>query len=207
MGVMLSTDAGYSNGKNLGKPVNDCFGFLTQTLGTPILRVVPPCDDARSVLGSFQYTPGATAHDLTCMVSQSDSVVTSDVLAGATAIPIGGQLNGFDGSAVTANDYVVVQYEDGTWGAILVTSATALVLTVPATSQKILKDSKIFFMGVAGDHPNRQFRTTASTAYVFNSGDFRVRAATSSKKASPLLFYSGNATAAGVLHYLNYWYD
>lgn len=207
MSVVLSTDGGYVNGQNMGKPVNDTFGYLTQTAGTPIVRVIPPCLDARSVAGSFRYRPAATAHLLTIMVSQAESVVTSDVLAGATVIPIGGVMNGFDGSPIAANDYIIVQYEDGTWGSILVTSFTGTNITVPATSQKILKNSKVFLMGAAADHPNRTFQTVASTVYDFVSGDFRVRAATSSKKESPLLFYSPNGTNAGFLEFLNYWFD
>lgn len=207
MSVVLSTDGGYVNGQNMGKPVNDTFGYLTQAANTPIVRAIPPCQDARTVVGSFRYRPTTTAHLLTIMVSQSDTVVTSDAAVGATTINVGGVMNGFDGSAITANDYIIVQYEDGTWGAILVTSFAGTTITVPALAQKILKNSKVFLMGVAADHPNRQFNTLASTVYDFVSGDFRVRAATSSKKESPLLFYSPNSTNAGFLEFLNYWFD
>lgn len=206
MGVMLSTDGGLQNGINVGKPLNDCYGYLTQAIATPIVRVIPPCDDLRSCVGSFAYKPAGTAHDLTIMVTMNETLVTSDVAAGATSIPVGATLTAFDGTAIAANDYIIVQYEDGTWVPMVVSAGT-LTLTVPATAQKILKGTKVFLMGVAADHPNRQFRTEASTMFTFTAGDFRIRAATGSKKASPLLFYSGNATAAGVLHYLSYYFD
>lgn len=207
MGVLLATESGYSNGKNMGNPVNDCYGYLTQTAGTEIVRVVPPHSEARSCLGNFAYMSAGTAHLLTVMVAMDETIVTSDVAAGATVIPVGKMPDGFDGGQLTANDYIIVQYEDGTWGAIKVTSVANLNITVPATSQKILANSKLFMMGVAADHPNRQFQTIASTMYQFIASDFRVRGATSSKKGSPLLFYSPNNVAAGTLHYLNYYFD
>lgn len=206
MGVMLSTDGGLQNGINVGKPLNDCYGYLTQAAGTPITRVIPPCEDLRSCLGSFRYRPAGTAHLLTVMVSMSDTLVTSDVLAGATAIPVGGLLSAFDGSAIATGDYIITQYEDGTWVAMLC-SAGGLSLTVPATTAKIKAGTKVFMMGAAADHPNRTFQTVASTVFDFSSGDFRIRAATGSKKASPLLFYSPNNVAAGFSEFVAYYFD
>lgn len=206
MGVMLTTDGGLQNGINVGKPLNDCYGYLTQAAGTPIVRVIPPADDLRSCLGSFRYTPGATAHLLTVMVAMSETLVTSDVAAGATSIPVGGLLSAFDGSAIASGDYIITQLEDGTWVPMLC-SAGGLTLTVPATAQKIKAGTKVFMMGAAADHPNRTFQTTASTVYDFVAGDFRIRAATGSKKASPLLFYSPNNVAAGFSHFVAYYFD
>jgi len=207
MGVMLATDGGLQNNINVGKPLNDCYGYITQAANTPIVRVIPPCDDLRSCLGSFQYKPAATAHLLTCMVAMSESLVTSEVASGGTVIPVGGALTAFDASAIANGDYVIVQYEDGTWVPLVVSGVSALNLTVPATTQKILKGSKIFMMGVASDHPNRGFQTVASTLYTFNAGDFRIRGATGSKKASPLLMYSPNTTNAGFFDYVAFYFD
>lgn len=206
MGVLLATEGGLQNGINVGKPLNDCYGWLTQTFGTPIVRVVPPCDDLRSCLGSFQYRSSTTAHLLSVMVAMSETIVTSDAAAGATALAVGAALSAFDGTPISANDYIITQLEDGTWVPMVVSAGT-LTLTVPALAGKVKAGTKVFMMGVAADHPNRSFQTVASSTFTFNSGDFRIRAATGSKKASPLLFYSPNNVIAGNLDYLAYYFD
>lgn len=199
-----ATDTGAADGNY----INDCYGSVTQTAGTAITRVIPPNSGARACLGNFKYVPAATAHTLTAMVVVQTLSVTSDAASGQAVVPISSIPTSFDGSILAANDWLVLQYEDGSWAAHLVSSLSGLNVTVSANlTAKVLKDSVAYFMGAPGDHTTRQFTTIASTSYDFIASDFRIRAATSPLPNQPILFHSNNATNAGTLHHMSYYYD
>lgn len=200
----LSTDTGTTNGGY----INDCYGSLTQTAGTAITRVIPPREGARACVGNFKYVPAATAHTITMMVVLAEVTVISEAAASQAVVSLSAIPTAADGSILAANDYLILQYEDGSWNAHLVSSLSGTAVTVGTSfSQKIPKSSRAFFMGAPADHTSRQFLTIASTAYDFVASDFRIRAATSALPNQPILVHSNNATNAGNLHHLSYYYD
>lgn len=203
----LTTEGGFSAEKNVGKPLNDCYGSLTQTAGTEITRVIPPCDEARSCVGAFAYLPAATAHLLTMMTAQAESIVATDLAAAGTVLSVGDNPALWDGVVSAASDWVILQYEDLSWNAHKISSVSGKALTISAVGKKVLANTKVFFMGAPADHSARQFQTVASTLFTFPGGEFRQRAATSSKKASPILFHSPNTTNAGSSQYLAFYFD
>ena len=203
----VTTDGGFSSDKSVGNPLNDCYGSLTQTAGTEILRVIPPCDGARSCVGNFAYLPAATAHALTVMMTQAESLVATDLDASGTVLGVGDNPALWDGVVSAANDFIIIQYEDMSWNAHKISSVSGKNLTINAVTKKVLANSKVFFMGAPADHSSRQFQTVASTLFNFIASDFRIRAGTGSRKASPILFHSPNTTNAGILQYLSFYFD
>lgn len=203
MALGMATDSGTTAGNYL----NDCYGSSTQAFGTPITRVIPPKSTGRACVGNFKYINSTTAHTLTMMVTLAQTTVASEAASGATTVTLTTIPTAADGSILAANDYLIMQYEDGSWASFLVSSLSGLVVTVPALAQKILKNSVVYFMGAPGDHTSRQFAMPASTTYDFIASDFRIRAATGALPGQPILVHSNNATATGVLSHLSYYYD
>lgn len=192
----------------VGQPVNDCFGTKTAAAGTAFTRLAPPKSGARTITGTFTYDCGATAHTVTFMTAQDKTTVGSEAASGQAVVAVSGGLVGADGGVITANDYVVVQYEDGSWGELIVSSVSGLNLTMTASlTKKITKGTKIFMMGVASDHTDRQWIMKASTQYTYPGGDTRARSATSALPEQPILVHSNNSTAQGYLTCLSVWYE
>lgn len=203
----LLTEGGIVEGKVVGNPVNDCYGSLTAAIATEITRIIPPHPTARACVGSWSYLPAGTAHLLTLMVTVAETIATSEAAAGQAVVAFGSLPDSYDGGQIAANDWVIMQHEDGTYGAYKVSSISGKNVTMSSNlTKKVLINTKIYFMGAPGDHVNRQFQTVASTQYKFDASDFRVRAATG-RTGTPILFHSPNATAAGTLQHLNYYYD
>lgn len=204
MSVFNSTDSGTPD----GIPLNDAYGTLTQSAGTEITRVIPPNPDGRACVGNFRYEAAATAHTLTPMTTLQTLACASDALSGQAVIAFDSLPITPDGTLIAASDWIIAQYEDGTWVPHKVSSLSGLNVTVSANlTQKILAGSKIHFMGAPADHSLRQMTMKASTTTDFLAGDFRVRAATGSAKDTPILVHSNNATNAGTLYWLSYYYD
>lgn len=199
----LTTDSGTSAGNYL----NDCYGSLTQTAGTEILRVVPPRDGAPGCVGNFRYEAAATAHTLTMMMVTSSTTVATDAASGQAVVNMSGTLTDASGGAVAASDFLVLQYESGVWEAHKVSSVSGLAITVTANlTAKIKAGSIAYCMGAPADHAARQFTMKASTTTDFIASDNRVQAARS-VEGNPILVHSNNATNAGTLYWLSYYYD
>lgn len=191
-----------------GKFINDCYGSLTQTAGTVITRVVPPAEGLRACVGSFRYEAAATAHSLTMMVAVDEVEVSSEAASGQAVVNMNRVPTAGDGSVIANTDFFIIQYEDGSWAVHKVSSASGKAITMTANlSQAVLKGAKAFFMGAPGDHTDRIWTMKASTITVFDASDFRIRAASGSYLNSPILVHSDNATNAGTLYYLSYYYD
>lgn len=199
----MATDSGTTAGNYL----NDCYGTTTQTAGTAITRVIPPKATGRACVGNWKYTAAATAHTITMMVTLAQTTVASEAASGATTVTLTTIPTAADGSILAANDFLIMQYEDGSWASFLVSSLSGLVVTVPALAQKILKNSVAYFMGAPGDHASRQFTVPASGTYDFIASDFRIRAATGLLPGQPILVHSNNATNAGTMYHTSYYYD
>lgn len=204
MAVFNSTDSGAAD----GIPLNDAYGTITQAANTVITRVIPPNPDGRSCVGSLQYEAAATAHTLSLMTTIDTVTASSDAASGQAVLPISRNPVTPDGTLVAANDWFIVQHEDGTWNAYMVSSVSGLNITMTANlTGKVLAGSRVHFMGAPADHSLRQFTMKASTTYKFDAGDFRIRMATGSAKNTPILVHSNNATNAGTLYHTSYYFD
>lgn len=203
MAVLATSDGGAS-----GTPLNDCYGSLTQTAGTVIKRLIPPVPGARSCVGNWSYTAAATAHSLVFLVPFAQVAANSTADSGQAVINLNQVPTAADGSIIAANDYIVTQYDDGEWSEHLISSVSGAAITVSANfSKDVPQGAAVYFMGAPADHTNRTFTCDASTTTSFPAGDFRVRAATSPLPNQPILAYSANATNAGTLKWLNFFYD
>ena len=204
MPVPISTDNGLAN----GNPINDCYGSLTQTAGTVITRVIPPRSDGRACVGSWSYEAAATAHTLTLMTCQSKTTVASDAAASQAVVAFANLPVTYDATLLAANDWCILNHEDGSFGAYMVSSVSGSNVTFSSNlSQKVKAGTVIYFMGAPADHSSRAFTMKASTTTTFIGGDFRVRAAAAPNINEPILVHSNNATNAGTLYYLNFYYD
>lgn len=187
--------------------VNDAYGTKTETAGTIIKRVIPPRSGARAKVGGLSYTAAATAHTLSVLTTVNTVSVASEAASGQAVVNISSVPTTFDGSIVAANDWFVLQYEDGTWDAHIVNSISGKAVTFAANlSQKVLADSQAFFMGAPADHSDRQFTIDASQTLTIAGGDDRLGFGTGSSNGTPILVHSTNATNAGLLRWLAYYY-
>jgi len=188
--------------------VNDAYGSKTETADTVILRVVPARVGARATVLSWAYKSGTTAHTLTFLTCMDETTVSSDAASGQAVVNVARVPTAGDGSLLAANDFAVLQHEDGTWGGYKVSSISGLAVTFTGNlTAKVLKGTKFFFHAAPGDHSDRAVSTVASTEHIFGGGDSRHVACAATKKGQPILIHSNNATAAGVLRWLGYGYD
>ena len=196
-----------SNGLTSGDPVNDAFGSSTQTAGTAITRAIPPRVGTRAHVSGFSYTAAATAHTVTMLTVLDTKSVASEAAASQAVVALNSIPTAADGSILAANDYLILQYEDGSWEPHLVSSLSGLNVTVSASfSKKILKGSTAYFMGAPGDHSNRQYTIDASQTFTIAGSTDRVCAAAATAKNQPILVHSNNATNAGILRWVAYSY-
>lgn len=204
MPAYLSSRLAYND-----QPVNDCYGNKTASLDVPITRVIPPRTGARAKVASWRYTAAGTAHTLTMMPALDSAKVATEAAVSATTLTVDDQLVGLDGGVIAAADWIVVQLEDGTWVTATVSSVSGNIITVAAAfsaTKKVLKNSKVYFMGAPADHTDRQFVLTASTSTEFIGSDLRVCSGTAAMNDEPLLVHVDNITAAGNLRWVAYVY-
>lgn len=202
------TESGMVGGVLTGEFLNDCYGSLTQTAGTVITRTIPPNSGGRACIGWLSYDCSTTAHTLTVMVAMSEVAASSEAASGQAVVNLSSIPTAFDGSILAANDFMIVQHEDGSWNEYKVSSLSGLAVTFSSNlTGKVLKSSRIFFMGAPADHTTRRFTMKASTITTLVGGDFRIHFGASTLPNQPLLVHSDNSTAAGTLTGLAYYYD
>lgn len=204
MPTPLATDGSGSS----AIPVNDCFGKKTEAAGTAIRRNIRSRTSARSRVSSWGYRAGVTAHVLTIMVSQARGTTTSDAAKDQGVVALSEIPTDFAGALAVATDLFILTHEDGSQGIYEVSSISGLNVTfTPVLTKKVLSGSKWWFMGVVGDHTDRQFTLTASVLTEFLGTDSRIVAAVSGANDEPLIVSVDNATNAGVLEYVAYSYE
>lgn len=204
---MPSVSISTSTGSNTGEPVDDAFGTKTASAGTVITRVIPPKTGARTRATGFSYIAAATAHTLSFMVCMDGTTaLTTDAESGQAVINLNRLPQASDGSAIAANDWVVLRYEDGSWSEHMVSSLSGLAVTLSANlTAKVLSGSTVYFMGAPADHANRQFTCAASvTTQIVGSPTAPLAAGAA--VGSPMVVHSNNATNAGTLTWLSFAY-
>ena len=186
----------------------DCYGSITATAATPLLRVAPPKFGLRTSVDWLQYDNLAAAvQTLTMMVRQDWTKVAAVAAAGQAVINVEDALYGVDGGIIAADDYIITQNKDGVFVAYKVTSVanlTAITITASigdATGSgvgvEILPGAGVFFMGAPADHAKRQYTVKASTLQDFAppGGGLCVTPGDN----EPILIHSGNGTTAGYM--------
>lgn len=199
------------------------LGYATATAGTVITALIPPkTADSRIRVTKLAYRSAGTAHDVFLMRPVAHQTVATSVAAAGTSVVLDAILqDAAGGNDVAANDYIAVQLDNGVWHLSTVSSWTEATLTlvmntaVP-TSRSIRAGTKVYLFGISTDAWNQKFETTASvvTEYadpaagvfqaglpssLFAEGTYDNR----SGFGDPVLFYSGNATAAGFLRQIS----
>lgn len=198
----LSTTTGGASGGYL----NDAYGSITAAGGTAFSRLVPPRADAYARVGSWLYINGATAHTITFMTCQgANKAVATDALSGQAVVTLNGLPVTDDGTLIAANDYITLQYEDGSWDKHIVSSLSGNSVTVTANfTQKVKAGTTCFFHGAPADHSSRQVTVPANGTLQFNGEGDKVVSATGRAAGEPLIVHSSNATNAGTMHWLSY---
>lgn len=203
-----------------GEPIDDAICNVTAAAGTIFTACIPPRTGARAQVRNFRYTTGATAHNVTMMVPLSRTTVAVDAAAGATTVTLASMPAYPDGTTPAANDYVVLQFADGTWTGMIFSAVSGNTLTVAALAQAVnaaapaaniggvVMTGRAYLMGApgtAGDHPRRVFVIPA-IGTLPPTDIYHGIWATSLQNGDPILIHSDNATNAGTLSWCNYSY-
>lgn len=169
-------------------------GRATQTAGTVISVLLPPKKKAFTRVTTFKYTCGATAHTVTAMQSLGMARLSAAAASGQAVIKLAEQPVA-SGNNVAANDFLVVEFPDGTFALVKVSSVSGLTITLTANlAAALAKGSRVWMLGVVGDgHP--QHLMTVSVVNTFQ--DTLIGVAQSKNPDEPLVLQSDNATNAG----------
>ena len=179
----------------------------TETFATPIVDLIPPQSGSIIRLTSWVYTAAGTVHDLLFMRALNQVETTAAAAAAATTIVLDSAT--FCGQTIAANDYVVTENADGTHTSHLVSALATLTITVPSLAKAINSGAKVWIMGAPADTSyHSTLKSIASTRlelvdYLsgiaqggFDDGTSYARTGT----GDPVLLYSANGTAAGILN-------
>lgn len=176
------------------------------------------------------YTTGGTAHPIYILRPFNYTTFSADAAASQAVVNITADPGVYStnylynaptgtfrtaDNAIAANDYVCYQAADGTWVVDTVSSVSSLAITlsnnVPTGGVK--KGGLFYFFGIATNtdpatgyaHPTTTI--AASQTKDVTWADSNVGVVTSLHLGDPLIFYSGNGTAAGILEYLSGFYS
>lgn len=190
----------------------------TQTLGTPIVALINPFQNAIARVHACDYESAGTAHTLVFMKSLGETNLSAAAAAGATSLTLDAITFGA-AQTLAANDYIAVELTGTggkkTWQVVQLSAinTTTKVVTVGALAAAAVSGAKVHIFGAAADTGHQSHVTKASTinkyvcsapgavadsGYEFESGDEVYR---SNGMGKPILVYSANGTAAGTLHY------
>lgn len=182
---------------------------VTQTAGTVITRLIEPAmRGAKTRLTQLTYISGGTQHTVTILKALARTTVTAAQSASDTAVSVVSKA--FRGDTVAASDYIVIQHNDGTFGAYLVSAVSNLTFTIPSLSAALAIGNLVWIMGATGEaeHIVLSPPASATTRYqdsiggIACSGYRSVSGGTIYQRSGnddPLLIHSNNATAASVV--------
>ncbi len=203
------------------------YGKNTQTAATAIVQLIEPWKDAETRIVGLQYTDLGTSHSITFMRPCNKTTVAADAAAGQASFTLtadpglysaGGTFATAD-NLIAANDYLAYQAADGTWVGDKVAAVAGLNIgmTVNLPTGGVKAGAPVFFYGTAADlNPNNHqvhpqlASGTASTSLTFKQNEGFcistiqdvVGLKVNNGVGQPVLIFSNNATAAGVLQYV-----
>jgi hypothetical protein len=182
---------------------------LTAAAGTPITFMAPPSREGYTLLTAFIYKAAGTEHTVTVMRSLEATTLSASEAAAATVIDVtAAPGTGTPAGLIAANDWVVIQLDDGNFFLVKVSSVSANAITIATALPSAAAASNAFwFFGAPGDHVSSQ--TTLKTNHAVGSqyktgtsqtitrADYAAGLLRSHAKHQPVVLYSDNATAAG----------
>jgi hypothetical protein len=188
----------------------DGIGSKTAAADTAIVTYAKAKNGRYTHVLKFASTQLGTAHTATLMRDASSTYLTASAAASQAVINVAAALTDGGGNAIAAGDYVAVQLSNGNWHVATFSSAATLAYTLGTNlPSAAASGAKVFCYGVIGDafHDDYDFVLTASAQVVIPSGDVTGTVVRGRSVGAPVLYYDGNATAAGVLNYLMWGYS
>lgn len=188
----------------------------TAAANTAFFEIAPPVADKRVRLTSLVYTAAGTVHDLVLMKALAKVAVTTAAAAAATSLILNDASfpsnTGTGTQNLASGDYVIVQHADGTYGAYLVSALATLTITINALAKAVNAEAPLWIMGspTAETLFHLTFKSIASTRVEFNSAfvglfesGFKLGTTIFERDGlnDPIMFYSANGTAAGILNW------
>lgn len=187
-----------------------------------------------TVCDNVVYTDAGTAHSLVFMRPFNWTYITTAVAANATSVILGWDPGVYStnykyalpgavlkpaavaDNAIASGDYVAFQLKDGTWHVSTINGApSGLTITLTTATPNITgggadANTILYFFGVVGDSNPRT--GTTGPSLTSGAGTSRVTLLSPGQGgfgtlniADPFLFYSANATNAGILNASGYY--
>lgn len=180
--------------------VKDVFhhGKKTEAANTVIDLLVPWKPALKPVVSTVAYTNLGTAHVLTALVPLGRTTLSAGAAASQAVINLVADPGvGTAAGVIAANDYVVLENDDGSCALHKVSSVASLAITLTANlATAISAGKRVWFLGVIGDHATRQWALAASATTTLADALAGIVAA---GREEPLVLNSGNATNAGII--------
>jgi hypothetical protein len=187
----------------------------TETAGTAIVHCIPPSlRGGKAIITNIDYVAAATAHTLTIFKAIAKTTTTAAAAASQAVVALTAKT--FRGDTLAANDFVVIQHTDGTFGVYVVSSVSGLNVTMTGNVSAISANAPVWIMGAVGEAEHVQILTIASVrnnyasafAGIAQSGFYTSNADGYNRSGidDPLLVHSNNATNAGFLENVSGYY-
>lgn len=181
----------------------------TESFGTAITEYADPVANRKAKLTSLVYTAAGTVHDLVIMRCIDSTTLTTNDDAAATVLSFTKVT--FNDETLANGDYLLIEHGVGDYGLHVVSSVSSLDVTLTAGLAKaVVSGATVWMFG----HPSNEaayhvtLKSIASTRQEFNSStgglcETGYNKGTYSRTGlgDPLMFYSANGTAAGILNW------
>lgn len=189
----------------------DGYGSISNTAGTPNVRVCPPKLGRFTRIHTWLYDNAATAHTVTLMVPLERVLVSTDAESGQAVIRLNKMPIDSTGNLAAASDWIVVKDEQGIFGAYRISSISGLAVTIAVSigtadgsgfTYKVPAGNVVWFFGAPADHAKRQYTMKASV--VTSMPPAASGWATTPNSHEPILVHDDNGTNAGTIVGVNF---
>lgn len=181
----------------------------TETAGTVITEYAAPVANRKAKVTSLVYTAAGTVHDLVLMRCIDSTETTAASAAAASTITLTKVT--FNDQTLASGDYLLIEHGDGTFEINTVSSVASLVVTLGANLAKAVNVGDTVWMfgsPTAEASYHVTLKSIASTRQEFQSSTgglcetgYDIGTYSRDGLGDPLLFYSANGTAAGILNW------
>jgi hypothetical protein len=187
------------------------FGYLTQTAGTVINRLVPPFRANYTRVSTLKATSGAAGQTVTAYRNLGHTTFTAAGAPGQAVVNIAAQP--FAARNLAANDYVAISETDGVCRLYQVSSVSALAVTLTSNLVAgVAGGGDFWFMGKAANTDldvrtglvQQVFNLPGTAQSVFSETD--TGAVSSLFPYEPILLQHNNAGTAGSIDHVVWGY-
>jgi len=185
-------------------------GSLTANAGTAISFVVPPKPGYKVQVKNLNYESGSTAHTPLVLKALAKTYLTAAAATSATSIVLASAA--FRDQTLANGDYVVIAYDNGTYGFLAASALSTLTATVSALAFAAAANNSVWILGSLTEVEHSVFRPKVSVMSQYQDfsgavaeGGFLPKTVASVNYVNdngygdPIVLYSGNATAASQL--------